>query len=70
MTKVHPERVIPEMARLAMRECQVRTHVYTQYIMAHYRATGSLAPGCDARDLMAWLLENEPQALAEITRKK
>ena len=68
MTKVHPERVIPELAQLAMADCKVRTEAYTHYILRHYRATGDLAPGCDARDLIAWLEQNMTAELAAKTR--
>ncbi len=67
--KVHPERVIPECARLALGNANQRTHVWTEYIILHFRGTGDLAPGCDARDLLAWLEANEPQRLAAITGK-
>ena len=68
-TKAHPERVDPELARRAVGQATQRTHCYTQYIMLHYRATGNLAPGCDARDLYAWLEQNEPERLAAITAR-
>jgi len=70
MTRAHPELVIPELARQAMKGCKVRMHVYSQYIMAHYRATGNLAPGCDARDLYAWLEQNMNDELEAITRRR
>lgn len=63
-----PEKVIPELARLAVRDTDQRTCVWTQYILRHYRTTGNPAPGCDARDLYAWLEANEPERLATITK--
>lgn len=65
--KAHPERVNPEIARLAIGRATMRTHCYTEYIILHYRATGNLAPGCDARDLYAWYELNMPAELAQIT---
>ena len=52
--KGHPERVDPTFALQAIREADSIGAAYTHYILAHYRATGDLAPGCDARDLYAW----------------
>ncbi len=69
MPKDHPERVHPEIARQALERAEMRTHIYTEYIILHFRSTGKLAPGCDARDLYAWLEENEAQALALKTGK-
>ena len=70
MTKAHPERVIPQLAQIAMTGCTQRTHLYTQYIIAHYRATGNLASGCDARDLICWYEENMPIELTAITMRR
>lgn len=28
---------------------------YSDYIVLHYRATGNLAPGCDAKDFYAYV---------------
>lgn len=69
MAKSHPERVHPEIARQALAQASQRTHVYTEYILLHYRATGKLPPGCDARDLYAWLEQNELDALTAITNQ-
>jgi len=65
----HPEKVCPVLARQALAETDQRTHVWTHYILAHYHSTGNLAPGCDARDLYAWLETNEATALAAITHQ-
>ena len=45
----------------------MRTHVYSEYIVLHFRQTGNLAPGCDARDLLAWYEQNMPAELTAIT---
>ena len=65
--KPRPERVIPELARKALAEAKQRTHIWTHYILLHYRATDDLAPGCDYRDLLAWLEANELEGLAAKT---
>jgi thermostable 8-oxoguanine DNA glycosylase len=65
--KVHLERVNPDLAISAMSGCTQRTHLYTEYILRHYRLTGQLAPDCDARDLYAWYEVNMPVQLAAIT---
>lgn len=67
MSKEYPDRVYPAMARRVMAKAKLRTHLYSDYIVAHFRATGNLAPGCDARDLMAWYEQNMPEELAAIT---
>ena len=66
--KAHPERVNPELARQAIRKAKLRTECYTQYIIAHFRNTGNLAPGCDNRDLLAWYELNMPETLKAITK--
>jgi hypothetical protein len=56
MPKSHPERVISSLAYKAIRDAdRNRGAVYSQYIILHFRATSDLAPGCDARDLFAWM---------------
>lgn len=40
--------------RLAKGDLQA---VYSQYIKVHFRQTGKLAPGCDNRDLQAWIAD-------------
>jgi len=54
-SKPNPDKVHPGMARQAVKNSKARNEVYSQYILLHYRATGKLAPGCDARDLYAWM---------------
>lgn len=66
--KTHPELVDPVLARKAMSEAKRRTELYTHYILGHFHATGSLAPGCDNRDLLAWYEHFMPDALAAITK--
>jgi len=39
---------------------------YSEYIRHRYQITGSLAPGCDARDLRAWLEQNGNGAAAPV----
>jgi hypothetical protein len=68
--KVDTGRVHPNLALLAICDTDERGKVWTHYILRHYRATGNLAPGCDAADLYAWLEQNEPERLATITRRK
>ena len=65
--KAHPECVHPGLARKAVGRATHRTHVYSEYIILHYQSTGNLAPGCDARDLYAWLEANAADELAAIT---
>jgi hypothetical protein len=67
--KVDTDRVHPTFARLAVFGTDQRGKVWTQYILLHYRATGKLAPGCDAADMYAWLEQNEPERLAAITSR-
>ena len=68
--KTHPERVIPYLAEHAMSETTQRPALFTHYIMAHFHATGNLAPGCDFKDLLAWYEQYMPVRLAAITRMK
>jgi len=59
MAKPKPELIYPTLAREAWKMAKgVRNASYSQYILLHYRATGSLVPGCDARDLFAWYDQN------------
>jgi hypothetical protein len=66
--KDHPEKVIPEIAVRAIADTDQRTAIWSHYIMRHYQVTGNLAPGCDARDLYAWLEANMPDELAARTQ--
>ena len=68
--KVNTERVNPQLARAAIAKATQRAAVYSDYIILHFRSTGNLAPGCDARDLIAWYEQNMPDELDKITRKK
>jgi len=51
--KGNPNVVNRSLVEVAICEAKDRGSAWTQYIMAHYRATGSLAPGCDAVDFYA-----------------
>jgi len=55
MKKAHPEYVITQLADHAIATGKDRASLFSEYIVAHYRATGKLAPGCDARDFYAYL---------------
>jgi len=39
-----------------------RQAAWSRYIQLHYQTTGSLAPGCDAKDLYAWYKEQDEEA--------
>ncbi len=69
MKKAHSEKVNPQLARIALMSASQRTHLWTEYILVHFRTTGDLAPGCDYRDLSAWCEQHMPMELAAITRK-
>ena len=66
--KAHPERVNPNFAGVAVKKAKSPNECYSQYIILHYRHTGKLAPGCDNRDLLAWLELNMPEELKAITK--
>lgn len=53
-TKGKPERVDPNLARLALGRAKDAGSAYSEYIRAHWQATGNLAPGCDAKDFVAF----------------
>jgi len=50
MSKPHPERVFEELVRKALETGKERAALFSEYIKLHYRVTGKLVPGCDARD--------------------
>lgn len=60
MAKADPTKVIVPFARQAITLAAQANAAYTQYIKIHYRHTGRLAPGCDAKDLVAWYKQNMP----------
>lgn len=69
--KGKPERVTPVLARAAIEQVQKQVKpsvnvLYTHYIRLNYSATGKLAPGCDARDLMAWYSIHMPEEFAAV----
>lgn len=54
--KAHPELVNKGLAIQALRLAKNdRQAVYSRYITVYFRHTGKLAPGCDNRDLQAWI---------------
>ena len=58
--KGNPEKVNPGVAMQAWKLANGdRKNLYSHYIALHFRATGSLVPGCDNRDLQAWLDNHE-----------
>jgi len=64
--KTKPERVNGGLARQVMNKATLVTHLYSDYIVATFRSTGKLAPGCDNRDLIAWYEINMPAEIAGI----
>jgi hypothetical protein len=48
--KPHPERVIVSLVEKALETGKERVALFSEYIRLHYKATGRLAPGCDAKD--------------------
>jgi hypothetical protein len=48
--KPRPEKVIPQLLEKAIATGKERNSLWSEYIVFHYRATGNLAPGCDAKD--------------------
>lgn len=62
--KAHPEKVFPAAAIKALNAADRVNSTYSLYITVMYQSTGSLAPGCDARDLMEWYRQNMPEEFA------
>jgi hypothetical protein len=62
--KAHPEKVLPQSAVKALAAAKKINDAYSMYIILNYRSTGSLAPGCDARDLIEWYRQNMPEEFA------
>ena len=58
--KAHPEYVIPQIADLAIATGKERNALFSEYIRYHYKCTGKLVPGCDARDFYAYLDKTNP----------
>lgn len=48
--KPHPESVIPEIVKRVIETGKERNALFSEYIRFHYKYTGKLSPGCDARD--------------------
>jgi len=60
--KPHSERVIVSLVEKVLETGKERAALFSEYICLHYRATGRLAPGCDAKDfyfVLDQLLENK-----------
>ena len=55
MAKPDPSKVIPQLLEAAIQTGKERNSLYSEYIRLHYRTTGNLAPGCDAKDFYAAL---------------
>ena len=54
MAKADSSRCHPEFVRKALSLANGdKQAAFTRYIQLHYRATGNLAPGCDAKDFQA-----------------
>lgn len=55
MGKGDPSKVIPKLALEALKMANGdRQAAFSRYIQLHYWLTGSLAPGCDNKDLQAF----------------
>lgn len=59
MSKPKPERVIPQLLVATKATGKDRQSLYSEYIRLHWRTTGKLAPGCDAKDFYKALEELE-----------
>ncbi len=53
--KPHPERVVVALVEKALETGKDRQSLFSEYIRLHFRATGRLSPGCDAKDFYAVL---------------
>jgi hypothetical protein len=60
----HPEKVFVAHAKKALDASKKVNDAYSLYITLRYQSTGSLAPGCDARDLIEWYRQNMPEEFA------
>lgn len=68
--KTHPEKVIIQLAEQVIITAKDSHDLYSAYIRGFFRGTGKLAPGCDARDLLAWYEINMPEQLNAITKTR
>lgn len=59
--KPHPERVIEPLVRKVLETGKDRASLFSEYIKLYFRATGKLAPGCDAKDFYFVLDQMEKQ---------
>jgi hypothetical protein len=53
--KTHPELVIPQLLERVIATGKERGSLFSEYIELHWRCTGNLTPGCDAKDFYAAL---------------
>lgn len=54
--KPDKSKVQPSIAKLALsRASGDKQRAWSEYIRAMYQSTGSLAPGCDAKDFYAYI---------------
>lgn len=58
MSKPDPKKVNPGRAQAAYDAAKDRQSAYSEYIRLTFRQTGQLAPGCDAKDLIAFFDQN------------
>jgi hypothetical protein len=54
VSKPDPSKVNPGRAYSAYHQVDDRQSAYSKYIQLTFQATGQLAPGCDAKDLIAY----------------
>lgn len=55
--KGNPALIHPELAKIALERAKKKGDfkvVWSEYIRAHWQATGKLAPGCNVEDFLAW----------------
>jgi len=63
---VFPETVNPVMAYIAMNQTNEINALYTHYIIAMYRSSSNISPGCDKNDLLAWCYANAPEKISKM----
>jgi hypothetical protein len=65
MTKPNINKVVVILAEQAIASAKSLQVCYSNYVMAHYHATGKLASGCDSKDLIEWIRINHPNMFNE-----
>ena len=70
MAKPDSTKVNSGLAQRAVGYASSRQTVYSELIKLNYQATGRLAPGCDNKDLQAWIDLNMPDVFDEKGKKK